>query len=451
MNSNLLPTETSRPLESTTKPLPQFLKQHSRLLIGIGATGALLLIGFPIAHSQLASQTLQPTAAKSTRVLPVNTFVAQPVKSYKVSRTYTGETAALRTSRVGFERGGNLVSVSVREGDRVQSGQPLARLDIRNLEAQRLQLEADKAQALAVLAELEAGPRIEDIAAAEATVRRIKQDLALKRTQRSRREFLYERGAISQEELDEFAYGQGVQQAQLEEARSRLAELRNGTRPEQIQAQRAAVQQLDAAIAELNVNIQKSTLRAPFAGIVSSREVDEGTVVNAGQSVIRLVENAAPEARIGMPTITASKLQLGDAQTVTLNGNRYEATVTAILPEVDPETRTQVVVFQLDPTAVPNINPGQTVRAEISETVPTDGIWLPISALTQDIRGLWSTYLIVPIDEGEDSYEVQPESVEILHQEGDKALVRGTLEAGDLVVAEGVHRLVPGQQVNPLE
>ena len=60
-----------------------------------------------------------------------------------------------------------------------------------------------------------------------------------------------------------------------------------------------------------------------------------------------------------MTTTTASQLQLGNIQTVTLNGDRYEATVTAVLPEVDPDTRTQVVVLQLDRTAVPNISPGQ--------------------------------------------------------------------------------------------
>ncbi len=438
--------------------LKRHLKRHPQSSIGIGVIGLLLVVGIPIAQTRLVAQETDTAEVNNASVLSVETLTVEPVSGYEAVRTYTGEVAALRASDLGFERTGQLVEVYVQEGDRVAAGAPLAQLDIRNLQTQRQQLEADRAQALAVLAELEAGPRIEDIAAAEATVRQLEQDLELQRIQRSRREFLYEQGAISREELDEYAYGQGALQARLDEARSNLAELQNGTRQEQIQAQRAVVQQLDAAIADVDVTIQKSTLPSPFAGIVSSREVDEGTVVGAGQSVIRLVEDAAPEARIGMPTTTTSQLQPGDTQTVTLDGDRYEATVTAVLPEVDPETRTQIVVFQLDRAAVPNINPGQTVRAEIAETVPTEGLWLPTSALTQDIRGLWSAYLVVPTDEGENRYEVRPESVEILHQEsvgeaaqdGPRALVRGTLQAGDRVVANGVHRLVPGQQVQPL-
>jgi len=425
------------------------IRQHPKMAMGAGTIALLLLIGIPIVRTQFAS----PEAAEASEptILSVETLTVEVVDGYEATRTYTGEVAALRSSDLGFERSGELKAVLVQEGDRVTIGTPLAQLDTSNLQTQRQQLEADKAQALAVLAELEAGPRHEDIAAAEASVRQIEQDLALQRTQRERREFLYERGAISKETLDEFTYGQGALQAQLEAAQSHLEELRNGTRPEQIRAQRAVVQQLEAAIADVDVNIRKSTLRSPFAGIVASRAVDEGTVVGSGQSVVRLVEDAAPEARIGMPTTTASQLQPGDMQTVTVNGDRYKATVAAVLPEVDPDTRTQVVVLQLDQAAVPNIAPGQTVRAEITETVPTEGIWLPTAALTQDIRGLWSTYLMVPTEDGENSFEVQPQSVEILHQESDRALVRGTLQAGDHIVANGVHRLVPGQQVRPVD
>ncbi|NEP17788.1 MAG: efflux RND transporter periplasmic adaptor subunit [Leptolyngbya sp. SIO4C1] len=436
----------SRPTDSLrAKKVLASIRQHPKKAMGAGAIALLLLIGIPVVRMQFVSP--EAIEVNESTVLTVETLTVEAVDGYETTRTYTGEVAALRASDLGFERSGELETVLVQEGDLVTAGTPLAQLDTRNLQTQRQQLEADQAQALAVLAELEAGPRVEAIAAAEASVRQLEQDLALQRTQRERREFLYEQGAISKETLDEFTYGQGALQAQLEEARSRLEELRNGTRPEQIRAQQAVVQQLDAAIAGVDVNIQKSTLRSPFAGIVSSRKVDEGTVVGAGQSVVRLVEDAALEARIGMPTTTVSRLQPGDTQTVTLNGDRYEATVTAVLPEVDPETRTQVVVLQLDRAAVPHINPGQTVRAEIAETVPTEGIWIPTSALTQDIRGLWSAYLIVPTEDREDRFEIQPQSVEILHQESNRALVRGTLQTGDRVVANGVHRLVPGQQV----
>ncbi|MEM1251178.1 MAG: efflux RND transporter periplasmic adaptor subunit [Cyanobacteria bacterium P01_H01_bin.21] len=416
-------------------------------MIGLGAISLLLVVGIPIAQTRLAAQ--ETAEVNNNSVLSVETLTVERVSGYEVVRTYTGEIAALRTSDLGFERTGQLVEVYVQEGDRVAARTPVARLDIRNLQTQRQQLEAERARALAQLAELEAGARSEDIAAAAAAVRDIEQQLILQQTQQSRREYLYNRGAISREELDEFTYERGALQARLDQAQSNLEELQNGTRQEQLDAQRALVQQLDASIADVDVNISKSTLTASFDGIVSTRQVDEGTVVGTGQSVVRLVEDAAPEARIGMPTATASQLRVDDTQALQLGTESFTATVTAVLPEVDPGTRTQVVVFQLDSAAIPSLNPGQTVRAEIDETVAADGIWLPTSALTQDIRGLWSAYVVVPADEG-DTYEVQSQSIEILHQESDRALVRGTLQTGTQVVASGVHRLVPGQQVTLL-
>ena len=58
--------------------------------------------------------------------------------------------------------------------------------------------------------------------------------------------------------------------------------------------------------------------------------------------------------------------------------------------------------------------------------------------------------MVASTDGEDDTYQVQPKAVEILHQESDRALVQGTLQAGDRIVSNGVHRLVPGQRVRPL-
>lgn len=432
------------------------VKQSPQWLLGLGTVGLLLAIGIPIIQTRSVAETADSTEGRSVQILAVETETVEAVSSYDVSRSYTGEIAALRSSDLGFDRGGELVRVFVEEGDFVSAGQPLAEMDTQNLQTRRSQFEAQKAEAQARLLELERGARAEDIAAARAQVRDLENQLELQQRQRSRREFLYEEGAISREQLDEFAFGAEALEARLDQANSNLNELLNGTRPEQVAAQRAVVDQLDASIADVDVNIRKSTLNAPFDGIVSVQQVDEGVVVGAGQSVIRLVENDAPEARIGMPDAAASRLQPGDTITVTLGAERYTAIAKSLLPEIDPTTRTQMVVFQLEQAAISQVNPGQTVRVEMTETIPTGGIWLPTQALTQDIRGLWSAYAVVATETEaevaqETAYEVQPKAVEILHQESDRVLVQGTLQAGDRVIISGVHRLVPGQQVDPLD
>ncbi|MEM9947955.1 MAG: HlyD family efflux transporter periplasmic adaptor subunit [Cyanobacteria bacterium P01_D01_bin.36] len=486
MNSEHLQSAHDFPTDSTNassaaspKKWPSALRRQPRWVkyTLLSATGLLIAVGGVTSYQSLVGTPTETTTEQGS-ILPVEAATVEGVSSYRVPRTYTGEIVALRSSELGFERGGELTQVMAREGQRVNAGQTLASLDIRNLETQRLQVEAQRAQAIARLTELQNGARAEDIAAAEAEVRDLEQQLILQETQEQRREYLYERGAIAREQLDEFAYGANSLQAKLDQSRSRLAELQNGTRFEQIDAQNATVSQLDAQLEDIDVNISKSTITAPFDGIVAERRADEGTVIGTGQAVIELVEAAAPEAQIGVPASVVNQMQLGTLETIRINDQPYSAEVTAILPEVDQSTRTQTVVLELDSTAIGAIEPGQTARLTIEETIQADGFWLPRSALTQGIRGLWTCYVVVPANEYRELAEegtfveepdatnektstqgdylvVEPRSVEIIQQQttGDgpntstRVLVRGTLEPGDQVVTSGVHRLVPRQRV----
>ncbi len=463
-SSNALPSSSSNsspsaPSPSTSGPsasspsTSRLRRPSPRWLIGLGLLG-LLLIAVPIVNRARPAETAD-TEAIADNILSVETVTATPESSYTVSRAYTGEIATLQASELGFERGGRLTALLVPEGARVGVGEPLARLDVQNLQTQRLQIEAEKAQALARLSELETGARSEKIAAASAAVQDLEQQIALQRVQLARREALYAQGAIAKEALDEFSFGEGALQARLDQARSQLRELQNGTRPEQINAQAAIVQQLDARLADTDVTIAKSTLNAPFDGTVAEHTVDTGTVVSAGQSVLRLVESDIPEARVGLPVEAVSQLARGNEQTVAVGGEQYTGTVTAILPEVDEQTRTQTVVLALEPRAAAQVSPGQTVRLNLSDRINTSGTWLPAGALTQGIRGLWTCYVVVPAAAETDGevagktagYVVQPQTVEVIHQEGDRVFVTGTLQPDDQIVASGSHRLVPGQQV----
>ncbi|MEM7760762.1 MAG: efflux RND transporter periplasmic adaptor subunit [Cyanobacteria bacterium P01_A01_bin.40] len=224
--------------------------------------------------------------------------------------------------------------------------------------------------------------------------------------------------------------------------------MQNGTRIEQVSAQRSIVRDLDAQIADLDVTIAKSNLTAPFDGIVARRDLDEGTVVNTWQSVIALMENVTPEARIGVPTKLAQQLTVGSSQKLELGSQTHNAKIAAILPQVNLSTRTQTVVFNLESADMTQITPGQTVRFKSTEDISSEGYWLPTAALTEGIRGLWTVYVLSDAQAEEaESYQVQQQAVEIIHHQGDRVLVRGTLQSGDRIIANGIHRLIPGQKV----
>jgi RND family efflux transporter MFP subunit len=418
----------------------------------VSLSGILLLLGLSIGVPRLFTSKDPSDTSAEPRMLSVKTTQVAAVKSYTARRTYTGEVAAVRASELGFERSGKVVQFNVGQGDRVKAGMAIARVDTQNLEAQRLQLLAQKAQAAAVLQELQNGPRLEVIAAARAQVIDLQSQLELERIRQTRREYLYKEGAISKEQLDEVAFNQNALSARLVAAQSRLNELEAGTRLEQIAAQQAGVKQLEASIADLEIAIAKSTISAPFSGAIAKRHLDEGTVVQAGQSVVRFVEGITPKVEIGVPTEVASQLKRGSEQRVQIGGETYQAKVTSILPEVNPTTRTRTVILALDTPDLQPVAPKQIARLEVTQRVPTNGYWLPITALARGDRGLWSCYALGqpegnPHSAQAKTYRVERRDVEVLYTEGDRALVRGLLQPGDTVIVDGTQRVVPGQLV----
>ena len=93
--------------------------------------------------------------------------------------------------------------------------------------------------------------------------------------------------------------------------------------------------------------------------------------------------------------------------------------------------------------------PGAVARIELGREVESPGFWLPITSLTRGSRGLWSVYAVARMGDGKQI--VSRRSVEVIHTEGERARVRGTLDDGDLVISDGTHRVVPGQRVEPIE
>ncbi|MGK7957476.1 MAG: biotin/lipoyl-binding protein, partial [Crocosphaera sp.] len=139
------------------------------MLIPIVICISSLVIGFNLGNRYSAPQPSQTNKdiVKQPNLLTVKTLKISPVSSYSVARSYTGEISTVRESDLGFERGGKVVSLYVKEGDRVIKGTPMAQLDISQLKTQKLNQEAQKSQALAVLTELTTGARRETIEAAQ--------------------------------------------------------------------------------------------------------------------------------------------------------------------------------------------------------------------------------------------------------------------------------------------
>ena len=321
--------------------------------------------------------------------LRVETLEVRELDNYDVRRVFSGTIRSRRASQLGFERPGLVTGVFVEEGDVVREGQLIARLDTAQLRAARRRVSAS-------LKEAEAGVGISTLTA-------------------DRLQKLANEQYISRQSADEARFG-------LQAAEAKRLELR-------------------AALAQIDVDLAKSKLVAPFAGVVSQRLVDEGTVVAAGSPVVRFRESDEREAVIGVPRTVP--IAIGSTQELIVDGRPFEAPVTALINDVNARTRTVTAIIDL-PADIEAAD-GQVIDLVHRRRVADSGFWVPITALTEGLRGMWTVY---SVERDGDTGVVRREAVEVLHAETDRAFVRGTLEASDEVISNGLHRVVPGQRVN---
>lgn len=402
------------------------------LAIGSGVTALVLS-----ANADRASAV--ESNADDQRSLHVATVTAQRLDQLEQATEFTGQVRATRVADLGFEREGRVAEVLVDDGQRIQQGDPVARLDVKLLNSERKQLQAQHQAAIARWEELKNGPRKETVDAVRASVEALGALSRLADASRQRKSGLTDSRAISREEYDASRFAAEAAAARVREAEFQLLELERGTRVEKQDAQKAIVEQLAAAVEEVDTHLEKSTLRAPFDGIVQRRFLDEGTTVSTGRAVISLQEADRLEAWIGVTADVADQLNPEDDYQIFVGEHAVSAKLKTLLPVVSSATRTQTAIFDL--TQAGQVVPGRIATLHHKQARAIAGYWLPQNALVSSGRGLWSAMVVEPND------RIGRREVEILRVENDRVYVRGTLSDGDTVVADGVHKLVVGQTV----
>ncbi|TQV84808.1 efflux RND transporter periplasmic adaptor subunit [Exilibacterium tricleocarpae] len=327
----------------------------------------------------------------------VSPLVLSEQSSYQVERRFSGEVSARQHADMGFEQAGKLAEVLVDEGETLAEGDVLAVLDTELLRIERRELDAQLAETRAQLQ------------LTEASLRR----------QRS----LRQSGFTSEQRLDE-----------LDAERAALI---------------ASIARLDASVASVASRIRKSTLTAPFDGVVTRRFADQGVVLNAGVAVLRLQQQGAMEAHIGVPVRMLPILQPGDPSRIEVDGNTLAARVLAVGADVHAVTRTVMVRFRLPDDAL--VVNGDLAYLTLTETVDSPGFWVPAAAITDGIRGLWSVYLLAADENGTagagNAYRLESRDIQVIHANREQVFINGAVSSGEKLVAAGLHRLVPGQRV----
>jgi len=241
-------------------------------------------------------------------------------------------------ARLGFPSAGRLAAVHVAEGDAVAAGQELALLDREEMSARLEAAEAQAAAARALLAELEAGARPEELAQARAALAAARDREADARRDAARVAELLAGGALSQEAADKARLASDVAASQVEQAAQQLALLEAGARRERVAGQRAQVAQAEAAARALAASLATMVIEAPFAGVITVRHREPGEIVPMGAAVLSLMNPRECWVRIFVPEARVGALRLGQRATITcdsFSGRNYQGELVTIASEAE--------------------------------------------------------------------------------------------------------------------
>ncbi len=358
----------------------------------LAALLALCAMAAGCGKSPEASTTAQAEEIRPVRVLKVDT--SPQARSIE----FAGEVRPRYEIRLGFRVGGKMIERLVDVGATVRAGQPIARLDARDLELAA-------ASARTQIAQLEAERRF-----AEGDLKRYRE--------------LREKNFISHAELERRASTFDAIDARLQAARAQYRQSEN---------------QAGYAV-----------LHADTAGVVTGIEAEAGQVVAAGQTIARLARKDAKgiemEVAAAVPESRREDFEKAGAFTVTLNalpGRSWTGRLRELSPMADPVGRTYAAkVTILD--AGPDAELGMSARVAARIGKAEQRIELPVAALygKGEVMQVW---VVDALKDGVGAVRLQ--TVKTRGLAGDHVLVESGIGAGDLVVVAGAQLLRAGQRV----
>jgi RND family efflux transporter MFP subunit len=364
----------------------------------------------PLAAVQGQSATQGPPPAK----VRLDEVRLEPVEQL---RRVTGEMRALQRSALATQEAGLVLSLEVRQGERVRAGQVIARLD-------------DERQRLAT-AQIQA-----ELEALQATVAERDAEFSRAQTELGRMRSLRERQSASVQELDDAELVSRASEARLARARADVA---------------AAAQALELA----RKRVRDMTVAAPFDARVVAVLAEQGEWVATGDAVVELYATGSIEAWIDVPERFIGRLS-GSAEAVLPSvgviiealGEQRMGEIIEIVPDADPQSRLFPVRIRV-PDPEGDLRPGMSVIAEVPTGSSAQTLTVHKDAILRNDAGEF-VYAALPSPMGPPGGLAGiPMQISRLFAVGERVAIRpGGLAPGMRVVTEGNERMFPTQPLD---
>jgi multidrug efflux pump subunit AcrA (membrane-fusion protein) len=336
------------------------MKRHKLTLLVLG------VIGPGVAWAQMPATKVRVERAQM-RPLPATMRLVATVEP------------AVR-SVVGSEVEGLVVAMPAREGDRIEQGGVICRLNDDTLTAELAAAKARLGALQARLDELQAGTRAEQLAQLKAAYEEAQALFAKWTSEKQRMSQLQERGTANEKEMYDTQAEYLAAQQRMVMAQAQYDEGVNGPRVEVIAQARYAVAEQAALVQRTERDLAKTVLRAPFAGYVIRRATEVGQWVERGGPIVEMIDLATVLVALDAPERAFPYVKVNDRARVHVEAlaDVFDGRVKHITPQADVGARTFHVQLEVDNAA------GRLKSGMLAWATVTTGPEAPVVAVPKD-------------------------------------------------------------------
>jgi RND family efflux transporter MFP subunit len=404
----------------------------SRALRSLLVTSALAAAALAAGCTAAGKTNDHPPAAAPAVAISAVAAVEQPIARFIRA---TGSLTAEDQAGVAAETAGRVVGTPVERGTPVTEGTELVRLSSTETEAQLQEATANAAQIEARLGLTTSGTF--DVNAVP-EVQNAKAAFELAQSEFSRIQSLLDQRVVSQSEFDQ-------RKAQLEAGRQQYDAAKNAATQQyqSLLAARARVTLAKKALADTSV-------RAPYNGLVSERNVSVGDYVTKGMKIATVVRVNPLRVRLTIPEQFVSVVGVGQPVSFEVDaypGRKFDGVVRYISPGLESAQRALTVEASVpNPTGL--LKPGLFATALIEQPAKTAAVLVPATAV-QTSAGTSRVY-VVNGDHVDERIVTVGQAPDVAHGVDGAALVEITngLKAGDRVATKNVTTLADGTKVS---
>jgi HlyD family secretion protein len=276
----------------------------------------------------------------------------------------------------------------VNRGSRVHTGQLLAVLANKDLQAGVVSARGSFDQARANYESTTTSTLPEEIQGAEAALQDAKSNLDQQQQLYKSESNLYKQGAMARKQLDATEVNLTAAKNAWRSAQNHLQNLQASGARQQQQAARGQMEAAQGQYLSAQAQLAYTEIRSPIDGSVADRAVWPGDVAPAGVPLFTIVDASRVVLRIHIPQAQAAQLHVGDAGTLHLPGidGGVPAKVSIISPALDPNSTT-LEVWLLADNAHGKLAPGSSVAASIVVRTVPRAVVVPESAVLVNDQG----------------------------------------------------------------